>query len=190
MDQFKPQRRQVFQALIALSAIGGLSACGQESQSAEPRLAQAGPTGYFTNSEMALISALSQTLIPQTETAGAVQAGVPAIIQSLATDWGDNAYRRYWRDGLASLPSALVSPTQESFLAQTASQRTQVLADYDARVFGGAVQNQFYRDFKNTVVQAYYRTEPGATEELAYEPVPGEWIGCVPLSDFPKTWAT
>ncbi|NQY40844.1 MAG: gluconate 2-dehydrogenase subunit 3 family protein [Henriciella sp.] len=190
MDQFNPQRRQVFQALIALSAVGGLSACGSESQSNEPRLAQAAAPGYFTNSEMALISAFSQTLIPQTETAGAAQVGVPAIIQSLATDWGDDAYRIYWREGLAALGPALTSQTEESFLAQSSSVRNQVLATYDEQVFSGAIENQFYRDFKNTVVQAYFRTETGATEELAYEPVPGEWIGCVPLSEFPKTWAT
>ncbi len=190
MENVKLQRRQVFQGLLALSAVGGLAACGNESQSDEPRHVQGGAKGVFTSSEMALISALAQTLIPQTETPGAAQVGVPATIQALATDWGDEAFRQYWRIGLATLGPALTSSDNESFLAQTPATRDQVLAVYDERVFGGAVENQFYRDFKNTVVQAYFHTEPGATEELAYEPVPGDWIGCVPLSEFPRTWAT
>lgn len=190
MDEIGLQRRQVFQGLIALSAVGGLAACGGEGETVEPRLAQGAATGFFTNTEMALISALAQTLIPQTETAGAVQAAVPETLQLLATDWGDDAYRQYWRAGLAVLEPELVSPAGESFLAQAPSMRHQILAAYDASVFEGAVENDFYRDLKNTVVEAYYKSEPGATEELAYEPVPGEWIGCVPLSEFPKTWAT
>ena len=63
MDEIGLQRRQVFQGLIALSAVGGLAACGGETETVEPRLAQGASTGFFTNSEMALISALAQTLI-------------------------------------------------------------------------------------------------------------------------------
>lgn len=190
MDETGLQRRQVFQGLIALSAVGGLAACGGESEPVQPRLAQGASIGFFTNNEMALISALAQTLIPQTETAGAAQAGVPGTLQLLATEWGDDAYRQYWRDGLAALEPVLVSSSGETFLEQSPSTRNQTLAAYDTSVFEGAVENDFYRDLKNTVVEAYYKSEPGATEELAYEPVPGEWIGCVPLSEFPKTWAT
>ena len=64
------------------------------------------------------------------------------------------------------------------------------LTAYDAAVYEWQIDDGFYRDLKSTVVEAYYMSEVGATEELAYEPVPGEWIGCVPLSEFPKTWAT
>lgn len=190
MHDFKLQRRQVFQSLLALSAVGGLSACSGADEAPSGQISGPIAPGFFDAGEMALIAAVAQTLIPQTETAGAVQAGVPVTLQGLATEWGDDAFRQYWRDGLAALGTALTTEAGASFESLSPSERQLALAGYDNSVFSGETENGFYRDFKATVVQAYYMSEPGATEELAYEPVPGEWIGCVPLSDFPKTWAT
>ncbi len=189
MQDFMLQRRQVFQSLIALSAVGGLAACADGGADEEPRLSSAKP-GFLTAEEMALVSAVAQTIIPQTETAGAVQAGVPDTLQDLATDWGNAEFQAYWREGLAALEPALAGETGPAFIAMSPSERAAVLTAYDAGVYDGQIDDGFYRDFKATVVNAYYMSEPGATEELAYEPVPGAWIGCVPLSDFPRTWAT
>lgn len=190
MQDIKLQRRQVFQALIALSAVGGLAACGGAEETSSDQSSVASTTGFFSASEMALIAALSDTIIPQTETGGAVAAGVPDTLQALATDWGDDGFRSYWRQGLVKLSAALKGANGADFDAMEVGERLATLAPYDAKVFDGETEDGFYRDIKSTIVQAYYMSEIGAAEELAYEPVPGEWIGCVPLSDFPKTWAT
>ncbi|MEL7032208.1 MAG: gluconate 2-dehydrogenase subunit 3 family protein [Pseudomonadota bacterium] len=183
-------RRQVIQSLIALSAVGGVAACGGAQESSNGQVAGQAAPGFFNASEMALIAAVAQTIIPMTDTAGAVQADVPVTLQNLATDWGDTEFQQYWRSGLAALDAALTTDAGDGFTSLSPSEREAALAAYDAQVFAGTVEDGFYRDFKATVVQAYYMSEPGATEELAYEPVPGEFIGCVPLSDFPRTWAT
>ena len=115
---------------------------------------------------------------------------LPDTLQQLATEWGDDGFRAYWRGGLKSLVSKLQDAESTAFTEQPADQRQLILSAHDAEVFDGAIEDGFYRDFKATVVQAYYMSEAGASEELAYEPVPGEFIGCVDLSDFPKTWAT
>ena len=101
MDEIGLQRRQVFQGLIALSAVGGLAACGGESETVEPRLAQGASTGFFTNSEMALISALAQTLIPQTETAGAPIGAMTRIVNTGALAW------RHWNLNWSPQPESL-----------------------------------------------------------------------------------
>lgn len=191
MDRFKLDRRQAFQGLIALSAVGALAACGGGASSPADEASDAAPTsGVFDAADMALIAALSETIIPETDTAGAIAAGVPATLQALATDWGDEAYQAYWLAGLENLRTGLKARGEDAFEALSPERRIAVLTAYDVSVFGGEIEDGFYRDFKNTVIQAYYMSEPGATEALAYEPVPGEWIGCVPLSDFPKNWAT
>ncbi len=183
------QRRQFFQGLIALSAVGGLAACGAADDVPSGQLSGPSLPGFFNASELALISAVAQSLIPQTDTAGAVQAGVPETLQSLATDWGNDDFRQYWRDGLNAIGASL-NVDGNTFESLSPSEREAALRAYDSEVFAGEIEDGFYRDFKRTVVTAYYMSEPGATEALAYEPVPGEWIGCVPLSQFPKNWAT
>lgn len=188
-------RREAMASLLAVSAAGALAACsGGSGDSGTPAafidLTFAADGAFYSAAEMDLISALSDTIIPDTDTAGAVGAGVPVVIQGLASDWGGDDYRRYWRGGLRDLNSALKKSAGRDFTSLGQTLRNNALAKYDAQVFNGQIEDAFYRDLKRTVVQAYYMTEVGATEELAYEPVPGEWKGCVPLSDYPKNWAT
>lgn len=196
MDNLMMQRRDAIKSLLAISAAGALAACTGKTESGEskpaasasPKFASAGK--FLSADEMALVSALAQTIIPKTETAGAIEAGVPESIQALASEWGDDNYRKYIRSGLATLEKHFKTVGGQSFTAQSEKQQKSLLSKYDADVYGGKKEDQFYRDFKSTVATAYYMSEPGATEELAYEAVPGEWKGCVPLADYPKTWAT
>ncbi|MFN3211909.1 MAG: gluconate 2-dehydrogenase subunit 3 family protein [Henriciella sp.] len=192
MTDINFDRRDMFKGLLAISAAGALAACGgaQGTGSSQDTVSNEAGSGFFNESELALISALADTIIPTKETPGAVAAGVPDTLQALATEWGDDGFRTYWRDGLSTMKAALAEQSGSEFEALSTNQREAELSAYDARVFDGETEDDFYRDFKSTLVQAYYMSEPGATEELAYEPVPGEWIGCVPLADFPKTWAT
>ena len=190
MKDLMLQRRQVFQGLIALSAIGGLAACGGAEAPTSGQISGDAAPGYFNAQEMALSAAVAQTIIPQTETAGAVQAGVPKTLQDLATDWGYSEFQQYWREGLTALGPALATDDGTTFESMSPGERKTALGTYDAGVFSAELEDKFYKDLKTTVIEAYYMSEPGATEELAYEPVPGEWIGCAPLTEFPKTWAT
>lgn len=194
MSDLIMNRRTAITSLLAISAAGALAACGPTERAiATPDgtdMDYASVTKFFSAEEMAFLSAMAGTIIPQTETAGAVEAGVPDVLQDLASVWGDSGHRRYWREGIISLQAALQSSEGEGFAAMAMPMRETVLSAFDADVFDNRVSHQFYRDMKATVIRAYYTSEVGATEELAYEPVPGEWIGCVPLSEFPKAWAT
>ena len=47
----------------------------------------------------------------------------------------------------------------------------------------------FWRTMKELTLVGYYTSEPGATEELRYEQVPGRYEGCIPFSRVGRTWA-
>ena len=183
------QRRDALKTLLAISAAGALAACGG-SKSGEAGAKKLSSSPKLSASEMALVSAMAETIIPKTDTAGAAEAGVPAVIQSLFTEWGDDNYRNYWRGGLDNLEQHFIKNGGQAFAKMSASQQANLLGKYDAQAYAEAGFDDFYKSMKSTIATAYYMSEPGATEELAYEPVPGEWRGCVPLSEFPKTWAT
>ncbi len=190
MTSLPLNRRNALQGLLAISTAGALAACGSKDAGAavDAPLGDAefaSIRGFFSIEEMALVTAIADTIIPTTDTPGAVAAGVPEQIQSLATLWGDDNYRRYWRGGMRALELKL-----SGFVSQSPEDREATLGAYDSQVFGNKINDGFYRDMKSTIATAYYMSEIGATEELAYEPVPGEWKGCVPLADYPKTWAT
>lgn len=194
-------RRDALKLLGAISATGALAACGSKSDTdtaaiskanADKNLAFYEKGKFLRPTEMALLAAISDTIIPTTDTGGAVAAGVPDTLQALVSEWGDNDMRASWRQEFARLKIALdIQTGKGEFRLLDQAGREAVLGPLDSGIFNGSItQHPHYRDMKSLIVTAYYMSEIGASEELAYEPVPGDFKGCVPIADYPKTWAT
>ncbi len=189
-------RRDGLKGLLAISAMGALAACqqrqnsGETGKAAQAQLKYAAKGAFFGAHELAVLSAIAQTIIPQTETGGAIEAGVPDDIQDLVSVWGDDNYRLYWREGLASVAADLRGIGGQDFETLSTAQRLNTLKKYDAQIYANLADHQFYHDMKSTVGTAYYMSELGATEELHYEPVPGDFRGDVLFSEIGKAWAT
>lgn len=192
-DKLIFSRREGIKGLLAISAAGALAACGKrESQSGKgtSSLKYAAKGKFFDMREVGLLSALAQTIIPKTDTPSAVEAGVLETLQDLVSNWGDDSLRLYWREGLRQLSDVLKQNAGEDFASTSDLQQNNVLGKYDAQTAKGEVDDPFYLDMKRTIATAYYMSEAGATEELHYDPVPGEWRGDVPFSEIGKAWAT
>ena len=72
-----------------------------------------------------------------------------------------------------------------------------VTAQHDAAVKANketkpAPPRPFVLMMKELTMLGFFTSKPGATEVLQYEPVPGAYKGCLPLSEAGngKTWAT
>lgn len=187
-------RRDMMKALLAVGAGGALAACGQK---AKPNVS--GPSGadfqasgqFFTAREMAIIGALANTIIPDTDTPGAVAAGVPSVLQDLASHWATLDIRAGWRAVVHGLNDTLGADGR-GFAELGAEAQASALSAFDAIAYGDEAGDLHggYRDVKSTIASAYYMSEIGATQELRYEAVPGEWKGCIPFSEVGRTWAT
>ena len=194
-------RRDIIKGLVAIGATGALAGCGAEEARAPARrkpdpetsysLGYHGPGQYLDPGELALLGAIAQTIIPKTDTAGAIEAGVPQTLQSLLSDWADDDMRAAWRRALKLLGYELDEAVGGTFATASQEKREAALAPIDAAVFAGEREElSAYTDLKFTIATAYYMSEPGATEELRYEALPGRWEGCIPLSEVGRTWAT
>lgn len=188
-------RRTMMLSLLAISSSGALLACQPNSKaesqsSATVSLDYASTGNFFKADEMGFLTAIGNIIIPNTKTAGAGDAGIAAMLQQLVSDWADNNFKIYWRGGLDKLSRELSTRGGQDFMQLDEAQRAALLSDYDHDVFAGTLENNFYNDMKTTIATAYYMSEVGASEELIYEPVPGDWVGEVPFSDIGKTWAT
>ena len=51
-------------------------------------------------------------------------------------------------------------------------------------------EKPFIMEVKELTIIGFFTSEPGATEVLQYNQVPGPFKGCVPLAEVGKTWAT
>jgi gluconate 2-dehydrogenase gamma chain len=174
-------RRELLGGVFALSAFALLSGCGGTKGAA----ALKGGDKFFAADEMRFLTALADTIIPATDTPGAVAGKVPDVLQSLLTSWANDETRGRWRTNLDLLRTEL--DKGGAFDTADAAVRAARLGPIDKAVFADP-KNALagYRDIKGTIAQAYYLSEPGATKELRYDPVPGDWRGSEPVG---RNWA-
>ena len=148
----------------------------------------AGPTGeYFNAARMAALTAIVDVIIPRTATPGAVDAGVPAFIDGMMATWASATTRARYDQVIDDMDNAALQGFGRRMSSLDAPSRLAAVSGYDSQAFGRGDAD--YRAFKELVLLGYYHSEPGATEELQYELVPGEWIACAPLSEIGRAWA-
>jgi len=116
-------RRDAIKSLLAITAASALAACtgstenGGAKPAASASLKYASEGKFLNAAEMTLVAALAQTIIPKTDTAGAIEAGVPEAIQGLASEWGDDNHRKYVRTNLKNSVSLYWQNMMPMFLA-------------------------------------------------------------------------
>ena len=134
---------------------------------AEPPQAQ---PHFFGASDFATISRIADLIIPPTETAGAVAAGVPAYIDLVVARTTD--HQLVVADGLRWLDAEAVRLGGERFLALSEGQQLSLLeplcAQYDADPNHRARTVQFFGLLKNLTADGYYTSRTGLFDELGY----------------------
>ena len=152
-----------------------------------PRLHAATPATYFTAAERPLVASLCDTMIPRTDTPGAVEAGVPAFLDTLMAGWANPEHQALMRGTIARLARDAQGETGKPLLALSPAQRTAWLTTKDVALL--AARDPGYDQFKRLVMTGYYYSEPGATVELRYELSPGVWEPAMPITADTRSWA-
>ena len=172
-------RREVLRNLIV--TVGGstlLSGCG--GQAALEMLAPLGAPRFYGDREMAVVSRVSDLLLPRTETPGALDVEVPGLLDRLMAEWANQETRTSHLDAVAALDAELSTRVGGDFLLVDAASAERALADVDADAYAGQ-QVPGYRGLKGLISQMYFATEGGAVEELGWVRIPGRWDPCVQL---------
>ena len=159
----------------------------------------------FSAIEAQMISTLAEMIIPETDTPGAIAAGVPGFLQMMVADWYTDTEREIFFDGLAALDSYSMASFGKNFLLVSDAQRIAALqaaeaqaADYQSPMGGGVYaamakfvdkQSPFFTKIKELTVIGYYSSEVGATEEMAYNPMPMRYQGDYDFSEIGRHWS-
>lgn len=146
----------------------------------------------LTADQARLIDVVAELIIPATDTPGAREAGVPQFIDRAVGDYYDKGQVDQLLGGLARMDADARAAHGDVFVALTPQQQVTLLTAYDqeASVARGQGQPHFFPALEDMVTVGYFTSEPGATMALKYEPVPGAYHGCVPMSEIGRAWAT
>lgn len=146
---------------------------------------------------------VSQIVIPRTETPGAGDVGAgDFVLLGLAHGLersraplpkeAPNALTRHARkdgslDQAAWLEAELDSRAKGDFLKAAPDAQAQLLTALDAEAYAEGVREHPWRTVKALILTGYYTSEPGGSQELQFNLVPGTYDPDVPVT--PQTRA-
>jgi len=165
--------------LGAVFLLGGAAALSRFTRKPATKTGAGGPA--LSGEQFMLLEQVSDTLIPATDTPGALAAGAPGFIRDMLNDWASADTRTGIIAVLESIERQAWAQFGAAFLELPAERRLAVLRRYDEDALSR--QDPAYGQFKYLVLVGYYQSEIGATQELRYELVPGAWRSCLPLAE-------
>ena len=178
--------------MLGAAALFGSSLVAPLARAAEAAGSQAGFTAskaIFTEEQRALVAALSERIIPTTDTPGAVAAGVPAFIEMMMADWYEPTDRNEFMAGLGVLDGyARVRYGRPLPGLNPEAQDAVVTLAMENAVPGLA--RKFFEHCRQMVILGYYSSEIGCKQERVYLPVPGHYDGAYPYAEVRRVFSS
>lgn len=165
---------------LTSAQVGLLAEANATSQTVAPR--------FFDEEQFAMLTRIADLIIPETETPGAVGVGAHAFIDMMLAQWASDERKANWIEGLSDIERRAQAAGLESFNTGTEAEQVKLLTALDHEYFERGYEDTFFSGLKKMVLFAYYSTEQGATVELRYLPVPGDYLSCIPLEDVGRAW--
>lgn len=147
----------------------------------------------------ALLSAVADTMIPQTDTPGALAAKVPAKFDALLLNWASPDRRIELVGALTRIDAAAMAAEEAGFVALSPAKRNAVLTAFDAAALknvpdtrnlkgmaammaGPAVADPGYGKLRELIISLFFYSEEALTSVLTYEHTPGGWTPSIKVT--------
>ena len=193
-------RRMMMQRALLL-----LGAAAVPLDAAFAARANGGP--FLKPTQFQLLNAVADTIMPNTDTPGALVAGVPKWLDRMLGSWASAETKAQITGALARIDAAAKAGKSKSFVALSVADRAAFLSLHDATALKTVpappnapqgnllapiywVADNGYLKLKDLVVALYYSTEIAMTQELIYEHVPGEWQPSIKATAQTRPWAS
>lgn len=150
-----------------------------------------GTKPYLPAAQMALLAAVADTILPKTDTPGALAAKVPQRLDAMLANWAAPETREDVVGALKRIDDAARAAKGKGFAALSVKDRETLLRAHDAAALAKtgqtvssgkfpfaktvAVVDPGYLRLKDLVVDLYYYSPEAAATELVYEHVPGKY---------------
>ncbi len=141
-----------------------------------------------------IVVAMSDVLIPATDTPGAKAAKVNEFIDLILTEWATEEEKKIFLEGLAEADRKTNALFGRGFAAASAKEQTAIVQVFDEEL--AASRNEklpkqvrsweltlllpFFAQMRRLTLVGYYTSPIGQDQELKVEIIPGALHGCVP----------
>jgi hypothetical protein len=149
---------------------------------------------FLSNNQANTIAEMAETILPKTSTPGAKDLGVPQFIDKMLKELLTEADQKEFIAGIESLDERCEKDYGNAFVACEQKQKEEILikldkesAKFPPSLWGIVLVEKpdpitFFRKMKSLTLMGYFTSEKVGKEILRYDPVPGTYIGCMPLN--------
>lgn len=191
-------RRNLLKAIGVTAGIAVSPSCQRALESGTD-LSAPPVSGSLTENQLEVIAMLAELIIPETDTPGALAAGVPEFIHQIVIDWYTPAEQQIFLDGLGELDAVAEAHWSRPFAELDTNQQARVLSEMEPPSEGGIASQTlmpagaagdvpFYLKLKELTVLGYYTSQVAATTEFDYQPVPGYYDGDARFEEVGRQW--
>jgi hypothetical protein len=149
----------------------------------------------FSDSDIAFLDEVAETILPETSTPGAKAAKVGAFMALMVTDSYEPADQQIFRDGMQQLNAAARTKHNAAFMGSTPAQRLALLEELDGQqksymdAKAEDAPAHYFRMMKELALLGYFTSEIGYTKAMRYVESPGRFDPCAPYTPGETSWA-
>ena len=156
---------------------------------------------FFSPEQRKVVAAIAQTIIPRTDTPGAIDAGVPHFIELMVAQWFNEEERDIFQEGLKDMGTRIPREYGQPFDQLSGEQQLSILeameeAASDSPWYAqGNIRRAWVTDapficqIKELTVWGFFTSEVGATQVLQYNVMPMRFDGHAPRTPGETSWA-
>lgn len=146
------------------------------------------------------VTALVDMLLPKTDTPGALDLQVDRFIDLVICKVYNQEAQQSIMTQIDEFNARCKEKNGDLFANLNAEEQSNILREEESRapkfnkgVWGTAVGEQapvgIYRSLKSMALWGYFSSEAIGKNVLSYDPIPGAYLGCIPLEDVGNSWS-
>ncbi len=197
------QRREALKKALALLTATAVAPAALMMNSCQSEVgtegsADAVDTFAFSSNQSSLIAELAERIIPKTDNIpGAKDVGVGDFIELVVKDCLDLDVRALFAEGADAFAAACEKATQKSFVDLSDEEKDDFItsqAEELMKLMEGDSKEPnptvtFMTEMSNLTRRGYFTSKEVGTKVLIYDPIPGEYKGCIPYEEVGGLWA-
>lgn len=172
---------------VSASTIASIwEACSPKKPTWAPQVMNAGQANT--------LAAVADCILPATNSPSATEVGVDQFIDGFVAEVFSADGRKEFTDGLDALDKQCKDKNGKAFADCPADQQHNFLLGLDKdsaslppHAWGMDVGKTgaltFYRNLKSLIIRGYFTSEEIGKHFLLYNPIPGAFHGCIPVTD-------
>lgn len=155
---------------------------------------------FLTPEQARTIAAIAESILPRTKTPGAKDLHIDKFIDKMLKDLLAPDEQKDFLAGLAAFEQVCIREYNLKFADCPAERQHALLLQMDKEAakqppslwgirLSADAPTHFFRRIKELTLLGYYTSQKIGTEVLGYDPMPGVYVGCMPLAEVGgKTW--